>query len=245
VSYRLRAIVTLVLIIIGAAVMLEFHGPRKNTQQKPHTNYRQVRPPGPPALSGRVVLAGQPAPGAKVSVKHGTGSDARDIAATLSDGNGHYAIAALASDPDLVVTAFYDTDFTRPKSRTYPEAIVSGTPATLDLDLALAAEIDGVVVDAHGAPVPFARIETHCIAHGPGDCPPEAWSNFPSKGDGTFALGGLGGGTISFTVRPDGKTSGPAFAPASGHALQTVELATEATHVSDIKLAVDPTRPLE
>ena len=178
------------------------------------------------SISGRVVRQGAPAAGADVSARaterrRGWGGGAE------AGADGSFTIRGL--EPGTYeVGAQLTTAF----ARGVPVAVTKGQRVegvTIELDLA--GEVSGVVVDQRGSPVAGAFVN---LELGRGVDYGQAFT----EEDGTFVAGAMsGGGDYAVTVSPTRNSDHP-FEPASGGAFPPVAVADGQSRVTGLRLVV-------
>jgi hypothetical protein len=123
-------------------------------------------------------------------------------------------------------------------AREVPVTVAKGQQMTgVDIELDLAGEISGIVVDQNGTPVAGVAVVFEMG-------PKVDWGFATTEEDGTFVAGAMsGGGAYAVTVKPS-RSSSIELAPAPGTTFPSVSLADGRSRATDIRLAVqlDPPR---
>lgn len=176
------------------------------------------------SIAGRVTREGKPVAGAEVLVW----GDRRALAgAVLTRADGTYEFAGLDAGAHEVHAEGANA-FARAKAIT----VAKGQRLDgVDIELDLAAEIAGVVVDQRGHPVGGVAV---IFEMGP----KVDWGFATTDDDGTFVAGAMsGGGSYAVTVKPD-RSSPIELEPAPGTRFPTVPLADGRSRATDVRIAV-------
>jgi Carboxypeptidase regulatory-like domain len=169
------------------------------------------------SIRGRVTRRGTPVPGAEVFVPRVARADA--------DADGNYVLDGLAPGQVQLNAGHSGTKAFANKA----VSLRAGEDKTVDIELDLAGEATGVVVDAHGAPVPgvYVKMERDDGSDG-GESTTDA--------SGRFDCFSLAGGEYGFQVFPSPVVA-RAFPTASGERFPTVQVPS-AGAVNGITLAI-------
>jgi hypothetical protein len=182
------------------------------------------------SVSGRVVRAGSVVRGALVSIRRAgilvvqTRSVASGTFELLQLSPGSYEIDAASEELGA---------YSAPASLLIVEGLRQHVP---DLELSLAAEVSGVVVDQHGAAMAGAYVWLSLL--GGAD-----FGEALTEEDGAFRVRSLsGGGDYSVEVRPSPRAQ--ALRPVEGDRLQAIHVADGTSVVTGVRLAVQGGKPI-
>lgn len=187
-----------------------------------------VKVAGKARVSGRVTREGKPVAGARVNVG---GRSARFGGSDLTGADGTYDIGGLGPGT-YEIGAEAETAF----ARKAPITVAKGQHlAGVHIELDLAGEIAGVVVDQRGDPVGGVAVT---FEMGPG----VDWGHAVAEKDGTFLAGAMsGGGAYAVTVRPS-SSSPLLFPPAAGDTFPEIPLADGRSRATGIRIAIQVDR---
>jgi hypothetical protein len=173
---------------------------------------------------GRITREGKPV--ADVSVRL-IGSDRSWGGSAITTADGAYEVGGLDAGT-FEITTQSETAFARTRSITVSKGQrLEG----VDIELDLAGEVSGVVVDQHGGPVGGLAV---IFEMGPR----VDWGFATTEEDGTFVAGAMsGGGTYKVTVKPS-RSSPVEFEPASGTRFPEIALADGTSRATGIRIAV-------
>jgi hypothetical protein len=176
-------------------------------------------------ILGRVTRQGQPVAGATVRAEADERSRGGGFATSEADGR----FELLDLDPGTYkVGAQSETAF----ARGTPVKVAKGeTIDGVTIELDLAGEVSGVVVDQDGKAVAGVLV---VFEMGPG----VDWGFGTTEEDGTFVAGAMsGGGDYAITVRPS-RESEVSFRPASGSSFPSVALGDGNSRATAIRIAI-------